>query len=74
VSLLHCKYARNRTKLRAYTTLRCPFNGHQASWCRQLCVPTNGRGVCGRLATHGMLGRTQLAIARYQQRQRQTTL
>ena len=60
---------RSRAQLRAYTTLRCPFNGHQASWCRQLCEPINGRGACGRLATHGMLGRTQLAIARYQEKQ-----
>jgi hypothetical protein len=34
----------------------------------ELCVPTDGQGTCGRLATHGMMGRTQKAIARYNAR------
>jgi hypothetical protein len=51
--------------LRAYTTLRCPFNGHQVSWCRGLCEPINNHGHCGRLAPHLMIDRTQRAIASY---------
>lgn len=43
--------------------------GHQASWCRGLCRPLDGRGICGRLAPHAMLDRTQLAILRYKERQ-----
>jgi len=43
--------------------------GHQASWCRNLCVPIEGHGLCGRLAPHAMgKDRTQVAIARYQDR------
>jgi hypothetical protein len=66
VALLRKNRAR-RTRLPEYTVIRCPFNGYQVSWCRQLCQPIGGRGVCGRPATHGMRGRTQQAIARYQQ-------
>jgi hypothetical protein len=39
--------------------------GHQASWCRGLCRPLDGHGICGRLAPHAMLDRTQRAILRY---------
>ncbi len=51
--------------LPAYRSLACPYNGRQVSFCRGLCAPIAGRGTCGRLAPHAMLGRTQLAIARY---------
>jgi hypothetical protein len=76
VSLLRPKAERNLggSKLPEYRTLRCPFNGHQASWCRQLCEPYDGRGVCGRPATHGMHGKTQIAIARYRERTAAVTL
>jgi len=53
--------------VRAYTTLSCPFNGHQVSWCRGLCEPIGDHGHCGRLAPHLMVGRTQQAIADYKQ-------
>ena len=68
VSLLRRKRV-SRKPLREYTVLRCPFNGHQVSWCRHLCEPIDGVGACGRLATHHMLGKTQLAIARYKERE-----
>ena len=64
---LHLKPKRRR-KLPDYTTRVCPFNGHQATWCRHFCEPSDGRGVCGREATHGpngMRGRTQAAIAKH---------
>jgi hypothetical protein len=55
----------NKRLIRKYTVLRCPMVGHQASWCRQLCKPTQGKGVCGRTATHYMKDKFQVAIARY---------
>jgi hypothetical protein len=64
--LLH-KVGRRR-KVPPFRTLPCPMVGHQASWCRGLCRPVQGHGVCGRPAPHAMIGRTQLAIARYQAR------
>jgi hypothetical protein len=41
------------------------MNGHQVSWCRGLCTPVDGHGLCGRIAPHAMIGRTQAAIAAY---------
>jgi hypothetical protein len=52
-----------RKLLRTYTTLGCPMAHGRATWCRGLCEPIDGYGVCGRLAPHAMKGRTQLAIA-----------
>lgn len=59
------KPRRRSRPLPQYRTLSCPVNGHQVSWCRQLCTPVAGVGLCGRPAPHGLLGRTQLAIAAY---------
>ena len=63
--LRHRKDVTKRKKrgLRAYTVVRCPMNGQQVGWCRGLCEPVEGRGLCGRVAPHGIQGRTQLAIA-----------
>lgn len=52
-------------RLRLYSTIRCPLNGHQVSWCRMLCRPQQGIGTCGRPAPHAMRDRTQIAISRY---------
>lgn len=52
-------------RFRAFTVILCPLNGHQVSWCRGLCTPVDRHGVCGRLAPHAMVGRTQAAIAAY---------
>lgn len=70
--LLRPRNERRRTSIkeRPFSTLSCPLNGHQVSWCRQLCVPIAEHGVCGRLAPHAMKGRTQLAIAAYNARSR----
>jgi hypothetical protein len=52
-------------KLPEFRTLRCPMVGHQASWCRFLCKPIQGRGLCGRRAPHGLKSRWREAIRRY---------
>jgi len=63
MSLLRPPEKRPRRPLREYTTLPCPYNGFQVSFCRGLCIPLAGVGACGRLAPHAMVGRTQRAIA-----------
>ena len=63
MSLLRRKRNRKRVRLRPYTTQPCPVNGHQVSWCRGLCDPIDGMGLCGRPAPHMLTGRTQAAIA-----------
>ncbi len=67
MALLLPKEKRRRSYIerRPYTILECPFNGHQVSWCMHLCEPVDGHGHCGRLATHHMVGRTQVAILEY---------
>ena len=62
--------ARGERGLRRYTVVRCPLAGHQVGWCRGLCEPTGERGLCGRVAPHRLQGRTQRAIAAYQERRR----
>lgn len=59
-------------KVPPFRTLRCPMVGHQATWCRLLCTPIDGRGLCGRPAPHHLRGRTQEAIRRYKERIRQS--
>jgi hypothetical protein len=55
--------------LRRHTVVRCPLNGHQVGACRGLCTPSpEGEGLCGRLAPHALIGRTQAAIARHEER------
>jgi len=65
--LLRPKSDRNRTGrgLPEYRTISCPSYGHRITWCRQMCTPTGGKGDCGRLAPHAMVGKTQAAIAAY---------
>jgi len=70
VSLLRRAPQRPRVALRPYTTLPCPYNGFQVSFCRGLCAPIAGVGSCGRLAPHALHGRTQRAIAAFQARQK----
>jgi len=54
-----------RTRRLARLALRgCPWVRNRATWCMGLCKPVDGFGTCGRLAPHGLRGRTQLAIAR----------
>lgn len=47
----------------------CIMTRSRTPWCYGLCTPIHGRGHCGRLAPHGMLGRTQQAILNYKLRQ-----
>ena len=52
-------------RLPEYRTLACPRYGHRITWCRQICTPIGTMGDCGRLAPHAMVGKTQAAIAAY---------
>ncbi len=71
MGLLKKKKKKSRKKpvrLREWSVLRCPLNGHQVGPCRQLCTPNEGLGQCGRDAPHGLVGRTQAAIRAYNSR------
>jgi len=46
----------------------CPRTKNRSNWCHGWCTPTNGLGDCGRVAPHGLLGRTQLAILAHEAR------
>jgi hypothetical protein len=60
------------TRRRVHTVVRCPLNGHQAGACRGLCEPSpEAIGLCGRLAAHALVGRTQAAIAKHEEAKRQ---
>jgi len=60
---------------RTHTVVRCPLNGHQAGACRGLCEPSpSGDGLCGRLAAHALIGRTQAAIAAHEEEQTENAL
>ncbi|HKJ03472.1 MAG TPA: hypothetical protein VJ997_13485 [Longimicrobiales bacterium] len=56
---------RTRTRVPEYTSLGCPLTKSRTSWCHGVCAPVDGRGVCGRLAPHALIGRTQEAIYRH---------
>ena len=51
----------------------CPMVRYRAAWCRYLCDPLEGRGACGRLAPHSMLGKSQAAIITFRDRHGHTT-
>lgn len=62
---------RTKRGLRAYTYLGCPLTRDRSAWCFRLCVPDPaGKGRCGRIAPHGLKGRTQLAIEGHRKRRR----
>jgi hypothetical protein len=65
--ILNPKHDRDlsRPGLPEYRTLACPRYGHRVTWCRQICTPIDSMGDCGRLAPHAMVGKTQAAIAAY---------
>ena len=54
------KVVRTRKAAPGYTW--CPRTANRTDRCFALCVPVAGRGECGRVAGHAILGRTQLAI------------
>ncbi len=63
------------TRRRIHTVVRCPLNGHQVGACRGLCEPSpEGDGLCGRLAPHALIGRTQAAIAAHETARGEETL
>jgi hypothetical protein len=51
-------------RLARYAQRGCPWVRNRATWCMGLCTPLDGLGTCGRIAPHGLRGRTQTAIAR----------
>ena len=58
---------------REYTYLGCPLTRNRSAWCFRICVPDReGHGHCGRVAPHGLKGRTQLAIEGHGRKQRLT--
>jgi hypothetical protein len=65
--LLRPEGHRNRSDrpLPEFLTITCPKYGHRITWCRQICTPIGNKGDCGRLAPHAMVGKTQAAIAAY---------
>ncbi|MFH2007691.1 MAG: hypothetical protein ABI333_13985 [bacterium] len=63
--MAHLKLKTPRTTLRqTYTYLGCPLANRQP-WCYRICKPTQGHGLCGRIAPHCHTGSTQRAIANY---------
>lgn len=47
----------------------CPRTKSRSNWCHAWCVPgEDGTGFCGRVAPHGILGRTQTAILNHKNR------
>jgi hypothetical protein len=60
---------RTRSGVPEYTCLGCPLTKSRSLWCHRLCVPVKGIGLCGRIAPHAVVGRTQEAILRYKQQQ-----
>ncbi len=46
----------------------CPMTKNRSSWCFGMCVPQDGKGDCGRIAPHSLIGRTERAIIRYRAR------
>ena len=56
---------RTRSRVPEYTCLGCPMTKSHALWCHRLCVPKDGIGFCGRVAPHGVTGRTAEAILKF---------
>ncbi len=56
---------RVRTRVPDYTFLGCPLTKSRTAWCHRVCTPVQGRGACGRVAPHALVGRTQEAILRH---------
>jgi len=63
MALLRPRSERKRIAFRSYTTIECPFNGHQVSFCRGLCEPINGKGHCGRIAPQRRLRATRKELS-----------
>ena len=44
----------------------CPLTRNLSGWCHGYCAPHEGKGLCGRVAPHALVGRTQVAIIKQQ--------
>ena len=57
------KKLRTNKGFREYTYLGCPLTHNRSAWCFRMCTPDgDGHGQCGRIAPHGLTGKTQMAI------------
>jgi hypothetical protein len=66
------KTIRTAKGVREHTYLGCPLTRNRSAWCFRICTPdTDGSGHCGRVAPHGLKGKTQLAIEKHKQKERQ---
>jgi len=60
------KTVRSNMGDREYTCLGCPLTRNRTAWCFRLCSPDDeGNGRCGRIAPHGLTGRTKSSIEQY---------
>ncbi len=56
-------------KITARREWGCPRTKSRSNWCHAWCAPRqDGSGDCGRVAPHGIVGRTQAAILNHKQR------
>jgi acyl-coenzyme A thioesterase PaaI-like protein len=63
------KTIRTAKGIREHTYLGCPLTRNRSAWCFRICTPdADGAGHCGRVAPHGLKGKTQLAIEKHQDR------
>jgi hypothetical protein len=53
---------RERMRGSAARLAGCPLTKNRSNWCFGLCRPDGERGLCGRVAPHAIVGRTQRAI------------
>jgi len=64
------KTVKTHKGVREYTYLGCPLTRNRSAWCFRLCSPDDdGHGHCGRIAPHGIKGRTQQGIEKYNKKQ-----
>ena len=67
------KTIRTAKGIREHTYLGCPLTRNRSAWCFRICTPdADGSGHCGRVAPHGLKGRTQLAIEKHEQKLRKS--
>jgi hypothetical protein len=62
---------REKSRVPEYTHLGCPLTRSRSLWCHGICKPKKGVGLCGRVAPHAVVGRTQEAILRHKIRKEQ---
>ena len=66
------KMIRTIKGIREHTYLGCPLTRNRSAWCFRICAPdADGSGHCGRVAPHGLKGKTQLAIEKHKRMERE---